>query len=52
VQLAAVPVPTTVVGSDTSAGCPPEGMPALHEPSGLPALGVVPQPPSGAGPPE
>jgi hypothetical protein len=42
VQLAAVPVPTTVVGLDVSAGCPCEGTPALHEPSGLPALPVLP----------
>jgi hypothetical protein len=42
VQLAAVPVPTTVVGLDVSAGFPCEGMPALHEPSGLPALAVLP----------
>ena len=36
-QLAAVPVPTTVVGCDVSAGCPAAGTPAVHEPSGLPA---------------
>jgi hypothetical protein len=37
VQLAAVPVPTTVVGLLVSAGLPSAGIPALHEPSGLPA---------------
>src|SRR5882762_1582216 len=53
VQLAAVPVPTAVVGTDTSAGCPRAGTPPLHEPFGLPAVhGVVPAsgvvvPPSG-----
>jgi hypothetical protein len=48
VQLATVPLPTTV-GFEVSAGCPPDGTPALHDP-GLPALGVVPQPPSVVGP--
>src|SRR3982751_2741058 len=43
VQLAAVPVPTMVVGTDTSAGCPRTGTPPLHEPFGLLAVhGVVP----------
>src|SRR4051812_37714454 len=37
VQLAAVPVPTTLVGLDTSAGCALVGTPALHDPFGLPA---------------
>src|SRR5450631_2892844 len=37
VQLAAVPVPITLVGLDTSAGCPLAGTPALHDPFGLPA---------------
>jgi hypothetical protein len=49
VQLPAVPSPTTVVGFETSAGWPPAGTPAVHAP-GLPALGVVPQPPSVVGP--
>src|SRR4051812_42534028 len=35
-QLAAVPVPTTVVGCDTSTGMPAAGTPAPHIPSGLP----------------
>jgi len=42
VQLAAVPVPTTVVGLETSAGWPLAGTPVLHEPLGLPALVTVP----------
>src|SRR5579863_528922 len=37
VQLATVPVPTTVVGEDVLAGCPRAGIPVLHEPLGLPA---------------
>ena len=37
VQLAEVPVPITLVGLDTSAGCPLDGTPALHDPFGLPA---------------
>src|SRR5436190_22796148 len=50
VQLAAVPVPTTVAGFDVSAGCPPAGTPAAHDVSGLPAfhgppLVVPPEPP-------
>jgi hypothetical protein len=36
-QLPAVPVPTTVVGFETSAGCPSAGTPPRHAPSGLPA---------------
>ena len=50
VQLAAVPVPTTVVGCEVSAGCPAAGTPAVHEPLGLPASPVV--PPSEAPPDE
>jgi hypothetical protein len=46
VQLAALPVPTTVVGLEVSAGLPPVGMPALHEPSGFPAWLVVPAAPA------
>ena len=45
VQLAAVPVPTTAVGLDVSAGWPFAGTPALHEPFGLPAPPVAPAPP-------
>ena len=45
VQLAAVPIPTTA-GLETSAGSPAAGTPALHEALGLPAFGVLPQPPS------
>src|SRR5450432_3511004 len=41
VQLAAVPVPTTVVGFETSAGFPFVGTPALQEPLGLPAVPMV-----------
>src|SRR5450432_111421 len=41
VQLAAVPVPTTVVGFETSAGFPFVGTPALQEPLGLPAGPMV-----------
>src|SRR5882672_10173355 len=37
VQLAAVPVPTTVVGFEVPAGTPLAGMPVLHDPFGLPA---------------
>jgi len=37
VQLAAVPVPTTVVGLEVLAACPSAGTPVLHEPFGLPA---------------
>src|SRR6188768_3347974 len=36
-QLAWLPVPTTVVGLEVSAGCPEAGTPALHLPSGFPA---------------
>jgi hypothetical protein len=39
-QLDALPVPTTVVGLDVSAGCPLAGTPALQEPFGFPALPV------------
>jgi hypothetical protein len=42
VQVAAGPVPTTVVGCDVSAGLPSAGTPALHEPLGLPARVVAP----------
>ena len=45
VQLAAVPVPTTAVGLEVSAGCPFAGTPALHDPFGLPAPPVAPEPP-------
>jgi hypothetical protein len=58
VQLDALPVPTTVVGFEVSAGWPFDGTPALHEPLGLPAdpaapaSGVPPPGPSvGAAPP-
>jgi hypothetical protein len=47
VQLAGVPVPTTVVGFDVSAGVPAAGMAVLQEPLGLPA--IVTAPVSGAG---
>jgi hypothetical protein len=40
VQLAAVPVPTTVVGVEVSTGVPAVGTPALQEPSGLPGVTV------------
>jgi len=50
VQLAAVPVPTTAVGLDVSAGWPFAGTPALHEPFGLPAPPVAPGPPLPPGP--
>jgi hypothetical protein len=36
VQLAGVPVPTTVVGLDVSTGMPAAGTPAVHEPFGFP----------------
>ena len=36
-----LPVPTTVVGLETSAGWPLAGTPALHEPLGFPALVMV-----------
>ena len=42
VQLAAVPVPTTVVGRETSAGCPCAGTPAVQWPLGFPACIVPP----------
>src|SRR5450755_437061 len=47
VQLAAVPVPTTVVGLEMSAGWPLAGTPLLQEPFGLPAVqaGAPPVPP-------
>ena len=55
VQLAAVPVPTTAVGLDVSAGWPLAGTPALHDPLGLPAPPVEddepPFPPPGPPPP-
>ena len=35
---AAVPVPTTVVGLEVSTGVPCAGIPAVHEPFGLPAM--------------
>jgi hypothetical protein len=38
VQLAAVPVPITDVGFETSAGWPLDGTPALQEPLGFPAV--------------
>jgi hypothetical protein len=41
VQLAAVPVPTTVVGFDVSTGCPSAGTPVEHDPFGLP-FGIEP----------
>src|SRR5471030_2580175 len=41
VQLAGVPVPTTLVGFETSAGFPFVGTPALQEPLGLPAGPMV-----------
>jgi hypothetical protein len=50
VQLAAVPVPMTLVGLDTSAGCPLVGTPALHDPFGLPAW-PAPPPVAPAAPP-
>src|SRR5436190_11673129 len=40
VQLAAVPVPTTVVGLEVLAACARLGTPALHEPFGFPAFHV------------
>src|SRR5580692_8089608 len=46
VQLAAVPVPITAVGCDTSAAWPVDGRPALHEPLGFPAAD---RPPSAPG---
>jgi hypothetical protein len=43
VQLAAVPVPTTVVGCEMSTGLAAAGTPARHVPSGLPfGLATVP----------
>src|ERR1700761_4530447 len=39
VQLAGVPVPTTVVGLDTSSACASAG--TAHVPSGLPAAGPL-----------
>jgi hypothetical protein len=44
-QLAGVPLPMTT-GLEIVAGWPPAGTPALHDPLGLPAGGVVPHPPS------
>jgi hypothetical protein len=41
VQLAALPVPTTEVGVEMSAGWPRAGTPVLHEPLGFPALVMV-----------
>lgn len=41
VQLAAVPVPTTVVGFEVSTGWPSAGIPVEHDPSGLP-FGMLP----------
>ncbi len=41
-QLSWVPVPTTVVGLEVSAGWPLAGTPVLHEPLGFPALVTVP----------
>ena len=38
VQLAAVPVPITEVGVETSAGWPLVGTPAVHDPLGFPAI--------------
>jgi hypothetical protein len=49
VQLDALPVPTTVVGFEVSAGWPFDGTPALHEPLGLPADPAAPA--SGVPPP-
>jgi hypothetical protein len=47
VQLAAVPVPTTVVGFDVSTSCPWLGSgKVLQEPSGLPAGGNAPESPA------
>src|SRR6188472_3870529 len=56
VQLAAVPVPTTVVGRDTSAGCAPAGR-ALVQCVGIgvppaPAAPAPPVPPPAPVPPE
>jgi hypothetical protein len=48
VQLPVVPLPTTVVGFDTSAGWPPAGIPAEHLPLGFPGIVV---PPSDVVPP-
>src|SRR5271165_5823137 len=41
VQLAAVPVPTTVVGFEVSTGLPSAGTPVEHDPFGLP-FGIEP----------
>src|SRR6185369_6566174 len=46
VQLDAVPVPTTVVGFEVPTTCARVGMPALHEPFGLPAFQVGVPPPA------
>ncbi len=48
VQLAAVPVPTTVAGCDVSAGCARAGRAVLHDPWGLP--GCIAAPPSAVPP--
>src|SRR3954462_12454446 len=42
VQLAAVPVPITDVGFETSTGCALVGTPALQEPFGFPAFPAPP----------
>src|SRR6187549_1960091 len=52
VQLAAVPVPITLVGLETSAACPFAGMALLQEPFGLPAFqGAAPPLPVEPAPP-
>src|SRR5919107_1732337 len=55
VQLAAVPVPTTVVGFEVLTACAFVGTPAAHEPFGLPAVqglpALPPEPVVPAGPP-
>jgi hypothetical protein len=42
VQLCGVPVPTTVVGVETSTGLPLDGRPALQEPFGFPTGPMLP----------
>jgi hypothetical protein len=42
VQLVSLPVPTTVVGLEMSAGWPLAGTPAPQDPLGFPALVIVP----------
>src|SRR6187455_1175087 len=42
VQLAAVPVPTTVVGLEVLTACALVGTPAAHDPFGLPAVHGLP----------